>query len=146
MIHQTYSCKQKLKTWASHLLNNYQIGPSKLYYPQKTIVIFVQHMKRLLKWLKSLILKSILSILWYFTATLIRTTTDLIAFLGIWRISHNACISFWIPKRQVISTDTSFEIKMMVKIYAIEIIFRSHEPFQSYTYAHLWFPPPCFMK
>ena len=28
--------------------------------------------------------------------------------------------------------DTSFEIKMMVKIYAIEIIFRSHVPFQSY--------------
>ena len=45
---------------------------------------------------------------------------------------HTACISFWIPKRQAISTDTSFEIKMMVKIYAIEIIFRSHEPFQSY--------------
>ena len=123
MIHQT---------WVSHLLNNYQIGPSKLYYPQKTIVIFVQHMKRLLKWLKTLILKSILSTLWYFTATLIRTTTDLIAFHGIWRISHNACISLWIPKRQVISTDTSFEIKMMVKIYAIEIIFKSHEPFQSY--------------
>jgi hypothetical protein len=33
------------------------------------------------------------------------------------------------PKRQAISTDTSFEIKMMVKIYAIEIIFKS---FQSY--------------
>ena len=33
----------------------------------------------------------------------------------------------------VISTDTSFVIKMMVKIYAIEIIFKSHEPFfQSY--------------
>ena len=46
--------------------------------------------------------------------------------------AHNACISFSIPKRQAISTDTSFEIKMMVKIYAIEIIFRSHEPFQSY--------------
>ena len=30
------------------------------------------------------------------------------------------------------STDTIFEVKMMVKIYAIEIIFRSHEPFQSY--------------
>ena len=26
--------------------------------------------------------------------------------------------------------DTRFEIKMMVKIYAIEIIFKSHEPFQ----------------
>ena len=26
----------------------------------------------------------------------------------------------------------NFEIKMMVKIYAIEIIFRSHDPFQSY--------------
>ena len=33
---------------------------------------------------------------------------------------------------QAISTDTRFEVKMMVKIYAIEIIFRSHEPFQSY--------------
>ena len=29
--------------------------------------------------------------------------------------SHSACISFWIPKRQAISTDTSFETKMMVK-------------------------------
>ena len=45
---------------------------------------------------------------------------------------HTAYISFWIPRRQAISTDTSFEIKMMVKIYAIEIIFKSHEPFQSY--------------
>ena len=45
---------------------------------------------------------------------------------------HTACISFWIPKRQVISTETSFEMKMMMKIYAIEIIFKSHEPFQSY--------------
>ena len=45
---------------------------------------------------------------------------------------HTARISFWIPKRQAISTDTSFEIKMMMKIYAIEIIFKSHKPFQSY--------------
>ena len=45
---------------------------------------------------------------------------------------HSACVLFWIPKRQAISTDTSFEIKMMVKTYAIKIIFRSHEPFQSY--------------
>ena len=29
---------------------------------------------------------------------------------------HTACISFWIPKRQAISTDTSFEIKMTMKI------------------------------
>ena len=28
--------------------------------------------------------------------------------------------------------DTSFDIKMMMKIYAIEIIFKFHEPFQSY--------------
>ena len=38
-------------------------------------------------------------------------------------------VGFWcqaIHKR----FDTSFEIKMMVKIYAIEIIFKSHEPFQ----------------
>ena len=46
--------------------------------------------------------------------------------------SHTACISFWIPKRQAISTDTSFEIKMIMKIYAIVIIFKSHKPFQSY--------------
>ena len=45
---------------------------------------------------------------------------------------HTAYISFWIPRRQAISTDTSFEIKMMVKIYAIEIIFKSNKPFQSY--------------
>ena len=45
---------------------------------------------------------------------------------------HTAYISFWIPRRQAISTDTSFEIKMMVKIYAIEIIFKSHEPFPNY--------------
>ena len=45
---------------------------------------------------------------------------------------HTACISFWIPKRQAISTVTIFEIKMMMKIYAIEIIFKSQEPFQSY--------------
>ena len=46
--------------------------------------------------------------------------------------NHTACISFWIPKRQAISTDTSFEVRMMMKIYAIEIILKSHEPFQSY--------------
>ena len=47
-------------------------------------------------------------------------------------LSHSACISFWITKRQAISTDTSFETKIMVKSGAIEIIFKSHEPFQSY--------------
>ena len=46
-------------------------------------------------------------------------------------LPHTACISFWISKRRAISTDTSFEIKMK-KIYAIEIIFKSHEPFQIY--------------
>ena len=45
---------------------------------------------------------------------------------------HSACISFWIPKRQAICTDISFETKMMVKSGAIEIIFKSHEAFQSY--------------
>ena len=45
---------------------------------------------------------------------------------------HTACISFWIPKRQAISTDTSFETKLMMKIYAIKIIFKPYEPFQSY--------------
>ena len=48
------------------------------------------------------------------------------------QLCHNVYISFWIPRRQAISTDTSFEIKMMVKTYAIEIIFKSHKPFQSY--------------
>jgi hypothetical protein len=43
-----------------------------------------------------------------------------------------AYISFWITRRQAISTDTSFEIKMTMKIWAIEIIFKSQEPFQSY--------------
>ena len=47
-------------------------------------------------------------------------------------IKHSACISFWITKRQAISTDTSFETKMMLKSGAIEIIFKSHEPIQSY--------------
>ena len=49
-------------------------------------------------------------------------------------LEHNACISFLILKKpkQAISTDTSFETKMMVKSGAIEIIFESHEPFQSY--------------
>ena len=44
-------------------------------------------------------------------------------------------VGFWcqaIHKKFLQRFDTSFEIKMMVKIYAIEIIFRSHEPFQSY--------------
>ena len=31
--------------------------------------------------------------------------------------THSACISFWIPKRQAISTDTSCEVKIIVKIY-----------------------------
>ena len=48
------------------------------------------------------------------------------------KAEHSACISFWIPKRQAISTDTSFETKMMVKSGAIEIIFKSHESFQSH--------------
>ena len=29
---------------------------------------------------------------------------------------HSTCILFWIPKRQAISTDTSFEIKMMLNV------------------------------
>ena len=41
---------------------------------------------------------------------------------------HSACILFWIPKRQAISTET----KMMVKSGVVEIIFKFHEPFQSY--------------
>ena len=46
--------------------------------------------------------------------------------------THSASILFWITKRQAISTDTSFETKMMVQSGAIEIIFNSHEPFQSF--------------
>ena len=45
---------------------------------------------------------------------------------------YTAYISLWIPKRQAISTDTSFKIEMTVKIYAIEIIFKLHAPFQNY--------------
>ena len=45
---------------------------------------------------------------------------------------HSACILFWIPKRKAISSDTSFEVTIMVKIYVIGIIFGSHKPFQSY--------------
>ena len=40
------------------------------------------------------------------------------------KAEHSACISFWIPKRQAISTDTSFETKMLVKSGAIEIYFQ----------------------
>ena len=49
--------------------------------------------------------------------------------LGYVRVGHTVCILFWIPKRQAISTDTSFEIKMMMKIYAIEIIFKSQSSY-----------------
>ena len=45
---------------------------------------------------------------------------------------HSAYISVWITKRQAIYTDTSFDTKMMVKSGAIEIIFKSHKPYQSY--------------
>ena len=44
-------------------------------------------------------------------------------------------VGFWcqtIHKKFLQRFDTSFDIKMMVKIYAIEITFKSHEPFQSY--------------
>ena len=52
---------------------------------------------------------------------------------SIWDfLNHSACILFWIPKRPAIYTDNTFETKMMVKSGAIEIIFKSHEPFQSY--------------
>ena len=42
---------------------------------------------------------------------------------------------FWrqaIQKKFLERFDTSFDIKMVMKIYAIEIIFKYHEPFQSY--------------
>ena len=45
---------------------------------------------------------------------------------------------FLVPgKTQKILTEIwhSFDIKMMLKIYTIEIIFKSHEPFQSYQLA-----------
>ena len=44
-------------------------------------------------------------------------------------------VGFWcqaIHKKFLQIFDTSFEIKMMVKIYVIEIILKSQEPFQSY--------------
>ena len=47
-------------------------------------------------------------------------------------------VGFWcqvIHKKFLQRFDTSFEIKMMVKIYAIEIISKSHEPFQGYQLA-----------
>ena len=36
-------------------------------------------------------------------------------------------------KQKILRFDISFDKKMIVKIYAIEIIFKSQEPFQSYT-------------
>ena len=47
-------------------------------------------------------------------------------------------VGFWcqvIHKKFLQRFDTSFEVKMMVKIYAIEIIFKSHKSFQSYQLA-----------
>ena len=44
-------------------------------------------------------------------------------------------VGFWcqmIVQKFLQRFNTSFEIKMMVKIYAIEFIFQSHKPFQSY--------------
>ena len=35
-------------------------------------------------------------------------------------------------KKFLLRFDTSFETKIMVKMYAIEIIFKSNEPLQSY--------------
>ena len=52
-------------------------------------------------------------------------------YLSVGQVHHNYTV-FRILKRQVMSTDTSFDTKMMVKSGAIEIIFKSHEPFQSY--------------
>ena len=61
-------------------------------------------------------------LMWHFYCTISRKQHS---------TEHTACISFWIPKRPVIYTDISFD-KNMMKMYAIEIIFKSHEPFQSY--------------
>ena len=50
-------------------------------------------------------------------------------------IKENITVCFWcqaIHKKFLKRFDTSFEIKIMVKIYAIEIISKSHKPFQSY--------------
>ena len=47
----------------------------------------------------------------------------------------NYTVGFWcqtIHKKILRRFDTSFDFKMMMKIYAIENIFKSHEPFQSY--------------
>ena len=53
-------------------------------------------------------------------------------------MTDNSTVGFWcqaIHKKFLRIFATSFEIKMMVKIYAIEIIFKSQEPFQSYQLA-----------
>ena len=55
------------------------------------------------------------------------------------KVNHNIMaitytVGFWcqaIHKKILPRFDTSFDIKMMMKIYAIEIIFKSHEPLQS---------------
>ena len=49
-------------------------------------------------------------------------------------------VGFWcqaIHKKVLQIFDTFYEIKMMVKIYAIEIIFKFHEPFQRYQLADI---------
>ena len=51
-------------------------------------------------------------------------------------VSVMSCtVDFWcqaIHKKFLQRFDTSFEIKMTVKVYAIEISFKFHDPFQSY--------------
>ena len=72
---------------------------------------------------------------WHFLEILykyLKTIPAKAAYNAFWILVHSACISFCIPKRQAISTDTSFDTKMMVKIGAIKLIFKSHESFQSY--------------
>ena len=50
---------------------------------------------------------------------------DVSSLTSLIKIHHTAHTLFWIPKKQAISIDTSFEIKMTGKICAIETIFNS---------------------
>ena len=45
---------------------------------------------------------------------------------------HTACISFWIPKRQAISTDNGFILKKVNENENIKEKMKSHEPNQNY--------------
>ena len=67
---------------------------------------------------------------------LCRNNTNIVnARAGYLTVPYHITVGFWcqvIHKKILRRFDTSFVIKLMVKIYVIEIIFKSHEPFQSY--------------